>query len=234
MLAVRSIIVILILVAAGACERAQSVAAQPVAEAAASKADARVDEWRAVFARGREIEAKSPHRPLSEELARRVALEQAGRRALSQVAAARELSPAERSSAQRAIWQDLSQIDRDNLRWLKTVLPADGWFRNSRDGPKVTAQAWLILQHADDRAFQKEVLKLLGPLAAQGEVEGSQYALLYDRLEVSEGRHNAMAARSPAGLDDANCSRLKPNRKSTTGARKSALGRLMSTRSSWV
>ena len=82
----------------------------------------------------------------------------------------------------------INPIDEDNLRYLKSVLPADGWFRKSRDGEVVASAAWLIVQHAHDRAFQKEVLARMAPLVAEGEASGPDFALLYDRNEMFEGR----------------------------------------------
>ncbi|RAK50932.1 DUF6624 domain-containing protein [Phenylobacterium deserti] len=157
----------------------------PEPQSAAGKA--LLADWRAAFAKAREAHASAPHGTVVEELARRVELEQAGRRAFM-ITTKADLPRDERSRVNAGIWSELNAVDEDNLRWLKTVLPADGWFRNSREGKAATKQAWLIVQHASDRAFQKQVLAAMEPLVAQGEVNGADYALLYDRLEMYEGR----------------------------------------------
>jgi hypothetical protein len=67
--------------------------------------------------------------------------------------------------------------------WLKAAVARDGWPTQSAHGALVPMQAWLLAQHADhDPLFQLTVLRLMEPLAAQGEVSRSNYAYLYDRV----------------------------------------------------
>lgn len=129
--------------------------------------------------------AAGPPESLRGELARRVALEQAGRRVLHQLAG---LSPGERSAVQAQAGPAISAIDRDNVVWLKRNLPADGWFRISRDGVVATQNAFLIVQHSGDQAWMKQVLARMEPLARRGEVRGGDFALLYDRTALADGR----------------------------------------------
>lgn len=121
---------------------------------------------------------------VSEELARRVEIDQAARNAYSALmrgdAAARD--------AMEPIGADIIVIDTENTAYLKSVLPSDGWFRNSRDGEQTTSNAWLIVQHSPDHVFMREVLAAMEPLAKAGEVNGRDYALLYDRVEMFAGR----------------------------------------------
>lgn len=121
---------------------------------------------------------------VSEELARRVEVDQAARKAYGSLirgdAAARD--------AMGLIGADIIVIDTENTAYLKSVIPSDGWFRNSRDGEQTTSNAWLIVQHSPDHAFMREVLTAMAPLAKAGEVNGRDYALLYDRVEMFEGR----------------------------------------------
>lgn len=144
--------------------------------------------WTAEFAKVRaEQAALPPPASVVEELARRVALEQAGRRAMTPVMVSDLPSPEKRAILAEA-WRELTPVDEDNTRWLKTVLPADGWFRHSREGKEAARNAWLIVQHSSDRDFQKEVLKRMEVLVTRDEVAGPDYALLHDRLEMFEGR----------------------------------------------
>ncbi|WP_309091549.1 DUF6624 domain-containing protein [Phenylobacterium sp.] len=129
----------------------------------------------------------APASSVAEELARRVRLDQAGRRGIGAIMQA-DASLEEKRAAIRELGRELAPMDEDNTRYLKGVLPADGWFRISRDGDETARNAWLIVQHSQDRAFQQEVLKRMEPLAKIGEVRGADFALLYDRLEVFAGR----------------------------------------------
>ena len=129
----------------------------------------------------------APATTLAEAFARRRDLDQVGRRNLGPIFAA-PLPQAEKHRLMKLVNDQITPIDEDNLRYLKSVLPADGWFRKSRDGAAVASTAWLIVQHTHDRAFQKEVLARMEPLVAEGEADGADFALLYDRNEMFEGR----------------------------------------------
>jgi hypothetical protein len=80
-------------------------------------------------------------------------------------------------------------IDQSNTLDLKRLLGRYGWFTISKWGEECDKAAWLIAQHADDDlAFQKEVLARLEPLHAIHETNPSNYAYLFDRIAVHEGR----------------------------------------------
>lgn len=116
----------------------------------------------------------------------RVALEQAMRRAINPALAT--LRDADRTAASEAIWQRIDEIDAENTAYVKSVSPPDGWFRSRRDGAEVARNAWLIVQHSPDRVFQSKVVTWMQPLVASGDARGTDYALLYDRTEMSAGR----------------------------------------------
>lgn len=93
------------------------------------------------------------------------------------------------AARQITAWSLLCPIDVSNTQWLKDRLREHGWFTISEHGERAANAAWLLAQHADrDRAFQREVLAAIEPLAAEGEVEPSSYAYLHDRVAVGEGR----------------------------------------------
>ena len=143
----------------------------------------------------------------------RVGLEQAMRRAID--SAVDPLSSADRTAVSAAIWQRISAVDAANTGNLKSILPMDGWFRSRRDGAEVARDAWLIVQHSPDQAFQDAVVARMRPLVASGAARGADYALLYDRTEMfvgrpqlygrqvtcSGGRWQAASTADPAGLD---------------------------------
>lgn len=120
------------------------------------------------------------------ELLRRVALEQAARRGLGTIQTSRAADDVRRQAASLA-WVDLRRMDEDNLRFLTPHIPDEGWFRKSRTEPRVAHAAWLIVQHSSDVALQNRVLESMGTLLPENEVDGEQYALLYDRVKVARG-----------------------------------------------
>lgn len=98
------------------------------------------------------------------------------------------LSGGDRSAASATIWRQIGDVDAANTAYVKSILPVDGWFRVRRDGAEVAHNAWLIVQHSPDHAFQRAILLRMKPLVASGDASGADYALLYDRTEMFEGR----------------------------------------------
>lgn len=77
-------------------------------------------------------------------------------------------------------------VDRRNTADLKQLLQVHSWFTISEFGASADSNAWLLVQHADDDpAFQKQILKVLEPLALQGETKPSNFAYLFDRVALS-------------------------------------------------
>jgi hypothetical protein len=55
-----------------------------------------------------------------------------------------------------------SQVDQDNLVWMKNVVTKYGWPTISKVGAEASNAAWLLVQHFDtDNAFQKYCLSLM-------------------------------------------------------------------------
>ena len=100
-----------------------------------------------------------------------------------------ELTPGALARVHGRLDRRTCDIDRDNTAWLRADLAANGWYRVSAFHPSASNAAWLMIQHADrDPAFQREMLVMLEPLAAEGEIEPSNFAYLYDRVAVNAGR----------------------------------------------
>lgn len=151
-------------------------------------AQRRVDAWLARAAPWQARLAAIPaDAPLAANLAERVAVDQ-GMRLLLSPSTTLDLPEADRIAANNRIFGALVQVDLANIAWLKTVIPQDGWFRISRDGRDATHNAWLLVQHSPDQALMYTVVARMAPLAKTGEVDGADYALLYDRIEVFAGR----------------------------------------------
>lgn len=138
----------------------------------------------------RYAEAAAQPDPRVRELLLRAARDQLGRHVFSggeQVWGV--LAPGARSRVDTSLGRQMCEIDGENTEWLKADIAANGWYLISTAGEQASSAAWLMAQHADrDRAFQRQVLALLEPLAATGETSASNYAYLYDRVAVGENR----------------------------------------------
>ena len=81
----------------------------------------------------------------------------------------------------------MEQIDKANQQALLAMVPPEGWFPISRYGPEAAKAAFLIVQHGDPTLWRR-FLPVIERMAKTGEAEGTAYALMYDRLALSEGR----------------------------------------------
>jgi hypothetical protein len=80
-------------------------------------------------------------------------------------------------------------LDHDNLVRMKEVVAKYGWPGKKVVGSDGANAAWSLVQHADaDVAFQKDCLEKMEPLVKTGDVAGKEYAYLYDRVAVGEGK----------------------------------------------
>lgn len=80
-------------------------------------------------------------------------------------------------------------VRETNLAAFRAFFQKSGWPSIDRYGEDADQAAFLIVQHADDDvAFQQAMLAAIGPLAEAGKTAPSQYALLYDRVQVNQGR----------------------------------------------
>jgi len=94
------------------------------------------------------------------------------------------------SPAQQKLFSYMALVDRTNTERLKAIVTRCGWPVKERHGEKAAGDAWLLAQHADhDLAFQKRALVLIeDAVKARGERVDRNFAYLYDRVAVAEGR----------------------------------------------
>lgn len=93
------------------------------------------------------------------------------------------------SADDKAGMEAVAAIDRETTARMKEVVAKHGWPGKRIVGVDGANAAWLLVQHADtDVAFQKSCVALMEPLVAKGEVTGKDYAHLWDRVAVAEGR----------------------------------------------
>ena len=82
-----------------------------------------------------------------------------------------------------------TEVDADNLAWLKPIVMERGWPTRSLVGEEAAFAAWLLVQHADrDPAFQRHCLTLMEAAAAEGEARSQDLAYLTDRVLLAEGQ----------------------------------------------
>jgi len=85
--------------------------------------------------------------------------------------------------------QRLQAIDAENTSRMKAIVSAHGWPTISRVGPQAAANAWLLVQHADeDVDFQEHCLELLRAAVEAYDAEPKQLAYLLDRVAMHRGR----------------------------------------------
>lgn len=122
----------------------------------------------------------------AEKLKRMVEVEQAGRQAQIPIDL-HDLPQPERGLALGAMWGPIMAVDKANQEALLAMLPPEGWFYASKYGQEASSAAFLIVQHGNLELWRRFV-PVLEPLVAKGEVKGTEYALMFDRLALAEGR----------------------------------------------
>ena len=84
----------------------------------------------------------------------------------------------------------VEQVDARTTARMKAVLARHGWPGVRLVGEDAAHAAWLLVQHADaDLAFQKACLAAMEPLVARGDVASIDYAYLFDRVALHDGRN---------------------------------------------
>lgn len=176
--------------------------------------------WEAAVA---EVKAQlQPEHPTqAQRIARLVALDEVTRQNLWR-ADDPALTPEQQRAASMAIGERMNAIDADNTAALKALLPADGWFRNRRDGRQVTHGAWLIVQHSADNAFRATVLEAMRARLADGDVDAMDFALTADRVAIH--RHESQIYGSQARCIDGKLTILPMVDPDQVDARRIAIG----------
>lgn len=127
---------------------------------------------------------KPPAKDASEQLIRLGERDQAGRIAYQQLDFS-QVPENQRTAWRTAIFSEITRHDKIYQDELKSLIPAEGWFKLSVYGKEASRAAFLIVQHAvNDTTFMKSVLQKLEKFVQQGEAEGQLYAMMYDRVAL--------------------------------------------------
>lgn len=97
-----------------------------------------------------------------------------------------ELDPSVRTAFQKHGGEYIEQIDAINTERLKVLLAETGWRQLAERENNAFRLAWRIVQHSNDEAFRESVLNEIEPLAAEGLIEGQQFALMYDKVQLKK------------------------------------------------
>jgi hypothetical protein len=80
------------------------------------------------------------------------------------------------------------KVDRENTQWLKANVSRYGWIDVDRFGAEAAHAAFLLVQHSQDLPLMVAALPLIERDVRAGKLGGEPYALLYDRVQIKQGR----------------------------------------------
>ncbi len=84
---------------------------------------------------------------------------------------------------------NVDTITREATARMKEIVATYGWPGRSLVGSDGANAAWVLVQHADaDVAFQRTCLEKMEALVQTGEAARKDFAFLWDRVAVNEGR----------------------------------------------
>ncbi|MEM8565377.1 MAG: DUF6624 domain-containing protein [Bacteroidota bacterium] len=97
----------------------------------------------------------------------------------------------------RKVTRKLIEIDRSNTARMEEIIDEHGWPTYAKVGEEASNIAWLIVQHADRNPFfQEKSLLLLGNEVDKGQINPSNYAYLYDRVQIARGERQRYGTQS--------------------------------------
>jgi len=122
----------------------------------------------------------------SEQLEMAMALDQGALTAMHHVDLS-ILSEADRAAAAAEANARIAAIGEETVGAVTALVPPEGWFSNKVYTQDAATGAFLVVQHADTD-LQRRFLPALKAMADRGEALKWQYAMMYDRIAVAEGR----------------------------------------------
>ncbi|MCI0585902.1 MAG: hypothetical protein L0323_03560 [Planctomycetes bacterium] len=96
--------------------------------------------------------------------------------------------------------EEMMAVDEANTAFLKETVRRVGWIDATRFGREAAGAAFLIVQHSGDLPLMAAALPAIEEDARAGRVDPQDYALLFDRLQISMGRRQRFG--SQIGEDD--------------------------------
>jgi len=97
----------------------------------------------------------------------------------------------------KKISKKLITIDSNNTNRIREIVERYGWPTYDLVGKKASKAAWLIVQHADRNPLvQMYCLPLLKDAVDRQQADPSNYAYLYDRVQIAKGEKQLYATQS--------------------------------------
>ena len=96
--------------------------------------------------------------------------------------------------------EKMKAIDEKNTKRIKEIINEYGCITISKFGEKVSQNAWLLIQHADDLAFKQEYCKLMEENI--NDIKKSNLALLKDRILTNTGHKQLYGSQLFKGPND--------------------------------
>ena len=87
----------------------------------------------------------------------------------------------------KALWELKRPVNTANQQELEILIAEKGWPKISEVGEAAAEAAFLVIQHSDN-ARQKKYLPLIRERCVSKEASWESYALMYDRIQISEGK----------------------------------------------
>ncbi len=91
------------------------------------------------------------------------------------------------SNETQSIWQKIHENDSINLIKIDSIISKYGWLGVDKIGEKGNAALFLVIQHSDLKT-QEKYLPIMKDAVKKGNANGSELALLIDRIEMFNGR----------------------------------------------
>jgi hypothetical protein len=92
-----------------------------------------------------------------------------------------------RSTIEMALWNLKELYNEENVQQLERLIDEKGWPKFSEVGETAAGAAFLVIQH-NDIVRQKKYLPEIERLCNAGEASWKNYALMYDRILVSDNK----------------------------------------------
>lgn len=102
-------------------------------------------------------------------------------------------------------WLKQEKLDLENQMVLDSFIKVNGWPRLSIHGEDVVRIAWLIAQHADNNiSFQLKCLENMKKLFKYNEISLSNYAYLFDRIQINSCKEQVYGTQYSILFDENN------------------------------